>query len=134
MCWYTSKQTSQYYQNINFSRHDIFEKFNNSHSSIYYLYLPVIFFTELRCRKLYPVPYMNLNCTGTRRGSQCAFSCDENAQINGTRTTFCLRKDDESYSVWNMDRQPFCEGWWFFSFFFLSFGHYVVCSSSIYVI
>ena len=70
-----------------------------------------VIFTELRCRKLYPVPYMNLNCTGTRRGSQCAFSCDENAQLNGTRTTFCLRKDDQAYSLWDMDRQPFCEGW-----------------------
>ncbi|XP_076112267.1 uncharacterized protein LOC143080345 [Mytilus galloprovincialis] len=64
---------------------------------------------QLRCRRLYPSPYMTLSCTGTRLGSQCSFSCDDNAELNGTHTTFCHRESDSTYSQWDMYEHPFCQ-------------------------
>ncbi|XP_076073438.1 uncharacterized protein LOC143045037 isoform X3 [Mytilus galloprovincialis] len=64
---------------------------------------------QLRCPKLYPLPYMKLNCTGTRRGSECAFSCQDNSVLVGKRNTFCTRTGEDPYAKWAMDFQPFCE-------------------------
>ncbi|CAG2221269.1 unnamed protein product [Mytilus edulis] len=64
---------------------------------------------QLRCRRLYSSPYMALSCTGTRLGSQCSFSCDSNAALNGTHTTFCRREGDSPYSIWDMNKHPFCQ-------------------------
>ncbi|XP_052070045.1 sushi, von Willebrand factor type A, EGF and pentraxin domain-containing protein 1-like isoform X2 [Mytilus californianus] len=64
---------------------------------------------QLRCPKLYPLPYMKLNCTGTRRGSECSFSCQDNSVLVGQRNTYCKRNGEDPYAKWAMDYQPFCE-------------------------
>ena len=64
---------------------------------------------QLRCPRLYPLPYMRLNCTGTRRGSECSFSCDDNSVLVGSRTTYCKRNGNLPYSKWTMDSHPLCE-------------------------
>ena len=69
-------------------------------------------FKELRCPRLYPLPYMRLNCTGTRRGSECSFSCDDNSVLVGSRTTYCKRNGNLPYSKWTMDSHPVCESKW----------------------
>ena len=69
-------------------------------------------FKELRCPRLYPLPYMRLNCTGTRRGSECSFSCDDNSVLVGSRTTYCQRNGNLPYSKWTMDSHPVCESKW----------------------
>ncbi|CAG2241794.1 unnamed protein product [Mytilus edulis] len=64
---------------------------------------------QLRCPKLYPLPYMKLNCTGTRRGSECSFTCQDNSVLVGKRNTYCKRNGEDPYAKWAMDFQPFCE-------------------------
>lgn len=69
----------------------------------------ILFLTELRCPKLFPLPYMKLNCTGTRRGSECSFTCQDNSVLVGKRNTYCKRNGEDPYAKWAMDFQPFCE-------------------------
>lgn len=64
---------------------------------------------QLRCPKLYPLPYMKLNCTGTRRGSECAFSCQDNSALVGTKNAHCYRNGSDPYANWAMDFHPFCK-------------------------
>ncbi|XP_063444324.1 sushi, von Willebrand factor type A, EGF and pentraxin domain-containing protein 1-like [Mytilus trossulus] len=64
---------------------------------------------QLRCPKLYPLPYMKLNCTGTRRGSECAFSCQDNSALVGTNNANCYRNGSDPYASWAMDFHPFCK-------------------------
>ncbi|CAG2192208.1 unnamed protein product [Mytilus edulis] len=64
---------------------------------------------QLRCPKLYPLPYMKLNCTGTRRGSECAFSCQDNSALVGTNNAYCYRNGSDPYANWAMDFHPFCK-------------------------
>lgn len=58
---------------------------------------------------MFPSPYMTLNCTGTRRGSECSFACIEHAKVVGKRNTVCRRDGDLPYAEWVMDFHPYCE-------------------------
>lgn len=76
-----------------------------SFSSFFYMV-----FEELRCRRMYPLPYMSVNCTGTKLGSECSFSCDSNSELNGTDHTYCKRVHNKPYSMWDLEKKPFCQG------------------------
>ena len=69
-------------------------------------------FTELRCQRLYPTPFLSISCpTGYRYGSKCEFACDVGSQLNGTIAAVCERNSDALYAAWTFGvNQPFCKG------------------------
>ncbi|KAK3602544.1 hypothetical protein CHS0354_003796 [Potamilus streckersoni] len=65
---------------------------------------------EIRCHKLYPTPYMTINCPeGYKAGSYCIFICDPGKIMEGARISTCLKDPKGLFGSWSWNKtQPTC--------------------------
>ncbi|CAC5416422.1 unnamed protein product [Mytilus coruscus] len=65
----------------------------------------------ITCPRIYPTADTSVTCdSGSRFGSNCNFSCESSATLNGTDHITCQRQNAKSYGHWSWnDTQPYCE-------------------------
>ncbi|CAG2227187.1 unnamed protein product [Mytilus edulis] len=64
----------------------------------------------ITCPRIYPTADTLVTCdSGSRFGSNCNFSCENAATLNGTNHVACQRQNAKSYGHWSWDdKQPYC--------------------------
>ncbi|XP_053381797.1 sushi, von Willebrand factor type A, EGF and pentraxin domain-containing protein 1-like [Mercenaria mercenaria] len=57
---------------------------------------------EIRCFKLYPTPFVHIDCPhGYRTGARCDISCDPGKILNGSNDVGCNKSPAGLYGEWN---------------------------------
>ena len=72
----------------------------------------VLFFIEILCPEIFPLPYTSVTCPNGRiYGSTCEFKCDNGSESNFQMRTYCGRHGEKYfYGLWNFGNyQPYCE-------------------------